>query len=104
MSQHLVYQYASSHNHPPIITRKYKNIEQTSFGGKILLKQKNGLHIQLLSNLTILPLGVLNGHADEYSKLVLGSITGCSPITPLPLQSQKKDEDIHFHCGCWSFL
>lgn len=38
-----------------------------------------------LSHLTILPLGVLKGHADEYSKPVPGSITGCSPITPLPL-------------------
>jgi hypothetical protein len=28
---------------------------------------------------------VLKGHADEYSKPVPGSITGCSPITPLPL-------------------
>ena len=36
--------------------------------------------------LTILPLAVVNGHADEYSKPVLGSITGCSPITPTPLQ------------------
>ena len=35
--------------------------------------------------LTILPLGVVNGHADEYSKLLLGSITGCSPMTPIPL-------------------
>lgn len=35
--------------------------------------------------LTILPLGVPNGHADEYSKLVFGRITGCSPITPMPL-------------------
>lgn len=39
-----------------------------------------------LSYLTILPLGVLKGHAEEYSKLVLGSITGCSPMTPTPLQ------------------
>lgn len=37
-------------------------------------------------SLTILPVGVLNGHADEYSKPVLGRITGCSPITPIPLQ------------------
>lgn len=37
------------------------------------------------SSLTILPLGVLSGHADEYSKLVFGRITGCSPITPIPL-------------------
>jgi hypothetical protein len=28
---------------------------------------------------------VLKGHADEYSNPVPGSITGCSPITPLPL-------------------
>ena len=37
-------------------------------------------------DLTILPLGVLSGHADEYSKPVWGSITGCSPITPIPLK------------------
>lgn len=41
-----------------------------------------------LSHLTILPLGVLKGHAEEYSKLVLGSITGCSPMTPTPLQKK----------------
>lgn len=40
------------------------------------------------SHFTILPLGVLNGQADEYSKPVLGSITGCSPITPIPLEKK----------------
>lgn len=40
--------------------------------------------------LTILPLGVLNGQADEYSKPVFGSITGCSPMTPIPLQKGKR--------------
>lgn len=34
---------------------------------------------------------MLNGHADEYSKPVLGSITGCSPITPIPLQKKARD-------------
>lgn len=28
---------------------------------------------------------MLNGHAEEYSKLVLGRSTGCSPTTPIPL-------------------
>jgi len=32
---------------------------------------------------------VLNGHAEEYSKPVFGSITGCSPITPMPLQAEE---------------
>lgn len=32
-----------------------------------------------------------NGHADEYSKPVLGSITGCSPMTPTPL-SKRTDQ------------
>lgn len=40
--------------------------------------------------LTILPLGVLNGHAEEYSKPVFGSITGCSPITPIPLEAEER--------------
>lgn len=39
--------------------------------------------------LTILPLGVHNGHADEYSNPVLGRMTGCSPITPTPLQNKR---------------
>jgi len=38
-------------------------------------------------NLTILPLEVNKGHAEEYSKAVLGSMTGCSPITPMPLEA-----------------
>lgn len=40
--------------------------------------------------LTILPLGVLNGHAEEYSNPVLGRITGCSPTTPTPLQCRER--------------
>lgn len=39
-------------------------------------------------DVTILPFGVFNGHADEYSKPVLGNMTGCSPTTPTPLAWQ----------------
>lgn len=45
------------------------------------------------TRLTILPVDVLRGQAEEYSKPVLGSITGCSPITPVPLEMVKKTNE-----------
>jgi hypothetical protein len=39
--------------------------------------------------LTILPVEVLSGHADVYSKLVPGSSTGCCPVTPKPLHGEQ---------------
>jgi hypothetical protein len=39
--------------------------------------------------LTILPVEVLRGHADVYSKLVPGSSTGCCPVTPKPLHGEQ---------------
>jgi hypothetical protein len=41
-----------------------------------------------IHRVTILPFGVLNGHAEEYSKPVFGNMTGCSPTTPTPLTQQ----------------
>lgn len=37
---------------------------------------------------------MLIGHAEEYSKLVLGSITGCSPTTPIPLPWGKQSTEV----------
>jgi len=47
---------------------------------KLLLK----LFCRNFCRVTILPFGVLNGHAEEYSKPVFGKMTGCSHYSSSP--------------------
>jgi hypothetical protein len=56
---------------------------------KTVTRRKKKITKEKENFLTILPFGVLNGQAEEYSKLVLGRSTGCSPTTPIPLPYRK---------------